>query len=91
MVCENCDGLGYHEGFGAPICKECNGKGVREMNKVRQKDVRQLQQDIDKFQEKKNKQIEKIQNKCKHKNVERWSDYCGLTEQCRDCLSYLKS
>lgn len=36
------------------------------------------------------KQQERIKKKCKHKNTERWSDYGGINEQCKDCNHWLR-
>jgi len=52
--------------------------------------VQKLVEDIEKYRKKKYAQIEKIQKKCKHKNTERWSDYGGINEQCKDCDYYLR-
>lgn len=52
--------------------------------------VQKLKQDIEDYRKKRENQIKKIQSKCKHKNTERWSDYGGITEQCKDCDHYLR-
>lgn len=52
--------------------------------------VEKLNQDIEDYRKKKEAQIKKIQSKCKHKNIERMSDYCGINEQCKDCNKWLR-
>lgn len=52
--------------------------------------VDKLLEDIEKYREKKEKQIKKIQKKCVHKNTKRWSDYGGINEQCSDCSYWLR-
>lgn len=56
-----------------------------EMNKVDK-----LLEDIDKYRQKKEEQIKKIQRKCAHKNTERWSDSHDRTVKCLDCSYYLR-
>jgi hypothetical protein len=58
---------------------------MSEMNKVGK-----LLEDIEKYREKKEAQIKKIQKGCKHKNTKRWSDYSGINELCSDCLYFLR-
>lgn len=52
--------------------------------------VEKLIKDIDSYKIKKEAQIKKIQKKCKHKNTERWSDYWGINEQCKDCNYWVR-
>lgn len=41
------------------------------------------------FSEKIHKQINKIQSKCKHKNVETHRGYAGTDSLCKDCEKWL--
>lgn len=52
--------------------------------------VKKILESINNYTEKKKQQIKKIQAKCKHKNTERWSDYGGINEQCKDCDYWLR-
>lgn len=49
-----------------------------------------LLQQLEDFRKKITLKVEKLQAKCKHKNTERWSDYGGINEQCKDCGKYLR-
>ena len=52
--------------------------------------VKELEGKIKEYTEKIRKEIEKIQSNCEHKNTERWYDYEGRNEKCKDCDKYLR-
>jgi len=55
------------------------------MNKVEQLEVK-----LKLYKEKIDKQIKRLQSKCKHKKTDRWSDYGGINERCQDCGVWLR-
>lgn len=52
--------------------------------------VDELDKKLEAFKKATRLKIEKIQAKCKHINTERWSDYGGVSIQCKDCNYYLR-
>lgn len=63
-----------------------NEIGLKERLNIELNKVEKLQEKRRLYNEKISRQIEKIQSKCKHTNVERWIDYHdGVQTECREC------